>query len=80
MYEHGQHNVLCDRCGFKYKARQLRLEWNGLRTCHGEGTNGCWEVRHPQEFIKGKEDRQAPPWTRPEPEDSFPANITGDDL
>lgn len=68
-YEHGTHNVLCDRCGFKYKARQLRLEWNGLRTCSGGGTNDCWEVRHPQDFVKGKVDKQTPAWVRPEPSD-----------
>ena len=32
MYEAGQWNVCCDRCGFQYKSRQLRKEWNGLRT------------------------------------------------
>lgn len=69
VYEHGQHNVICDRCGFKYKARQLRKEWNGLRTCSGPQTNGCWEPRHPQDFVKGKADRQLPEWTRPEPAD-----------
>lgn len=62
-------NVICDRCGFKYKSTQLRQEWTGLRTCHGGGTNGCWEPRHPQEFVRGTADRQTPPWTRPEPPD-----------
>lgn len=66
MFEKGQWNVLCDRCGFKYKARQLRKEWNGLRVCSGAGTNDCWEPRHPQDKVRGKVDRQAPPWVRPE--------------
>lgn len=60
--ELGQWNAICDRCGFKKKARQLRLEWTGLRVC-----GKCWEPRHPQEFLKGKKDDQAPPWVRPEP-------------
>lgn len=80
MYEHGQWNAQCDRCGFKYKARQLRPEWNGLKTCSGNGTNNCWEPRHPQDFTRGKKDDQNPSWTRPEPEDQFPTNITADDL
>ncbi|QDP48390.1 MAG: hypothetical protein Tp118SUR00d2C21406231_6 [Prokaryotic dsDNA virus sp.] len=70
-YEHGQHNVICDRCGFKYKAKHLRKEWNGLRTCHGSGTNGCWEPRHQQDFVRGQADRQKPEWTRPEPTPTF---------
>lgn len=65
-YEAGQWKAVCDRCGHDYKARQLRLEWTGLRVCHGADTNGCWEPRHPQDYLRGKADRQAPPWTRPE--------------
>lgn len=80
-YEQGQWNAICDRCGFKYKARQLRLEWNGLRTCCGAGTTNCWEPRHPQDFVKGKADRQAPPWVRPEPADTFiETQVDWDDL
>lgn len=62
----GQWNAVCDRCGFEYKARQLRKEWTGLRTCCGSGTNDCFEVRHPQDSVKGRKDRQTVPWTRPE--------------
>ena len=61
-WEAGQWNCICDRCGFQFKARQLRTEWTGLRVCRD-----CWEPRHPQDFVKGKADRQAPPWVRPEP-------------
>jgi hypothetical protein len=70
MYEPGQWLAICQRCGGQHKARKLRLEWTGLRVCHGEGTRGCWEKRHPQDFVKGKADKQAPPWTSPRPEDS----------
>lgn len=64
----GRWNVICDRCGFEYKSNQLRKEWTGLRVCSGPNTNDCWEPRHPQDHLKGKADRQAPPWTRPETE------------
>ena len=70
-YEHGQWNAMCDRCGFKFKARQLRREWTGLRVCSGKDTSNCWEPRHPQDRVKGRKERQSPPWTRPEPEDVF---------
>lgn len=63
--------AICDRCGWKYKNTQLRLEWTGLRTCCGPGTNQCWEARHPQDFVKGVVDRQNPPWVRPEGTDTF---------
>ena len=70
-YEHGQWNVICDRCGSEYKARQLRMEWTGLRVCSGPLTRNCWEPRHPQDFVRGVKDPQAPPWTRPEAADTF---------
>lgn len=84
-YVPGQWNALCDRCGFKFKARQLRKEWTGLRVCSGGGTNNCWEPRHPQDLIKGKKDRQSPPWVRPVPPeiDVSPGSgneVSGDDL
>ena len=66
MYEKGQWLATCDRCGRAYKAKKLRLEWTGLRTCSGSGTTGCWEPRHPQDSVRGVADKQVPPWTRPE--------------
>ena len=68
-FEAGQWQVVCDRCGFEYKARQLRVQWNQLRCCSGPGTNGCWEPRNVQEKVRGKSDREAPPWVRPAPPD-----------
>lgn len=81
-YKHGKWNVICDRCGFKYKSDRLKMEWNGLRTCNGAGTNNCWEPRHPQEMKRGKKDKQAPPWVRSEPQDVFvtPGPPDTDDL
>ena len=60
-FELGTYKAQCDRCGFEFKARQLRKEWNGLRVC-----GDCFEHRHPQDFVRGKPDRQAPPWVRPD--------------
>lgn len=56
--------AICDRCGFERWNGQLRKEWTGLMVCK----DTCWEPRHPQDFVKGKPDRQNPPWVRPEPE------------
>ena len=30
-----------------------------------------WEIRQPQDFVRGVPDTQIAPWTRPEPSDSF---------
>lgn len=59
--------VICDRCGFKKWNHELRKEWTGLMVCR----ETCFETRHPQDFVKGKPDKQNPPWVRPEPEDNF---------
>lgn len=55
------YNVICDRCGFQYKNTDLQLEWTGFRVC-----SPCFETRHPQEFVKAKNDPKPLPWTRPE--------------
>lgn len=65
-YAAGKWAACCDTCGFRFYNDQLRLQWNGLRCCSGAGTNDCWEARNAQENVRGKADRQAPPWTRPE--------------
>lgn len=62
----GAWKVECERCGFEYLNTQLKKEWTGQMVCHGVGTNHCWEPRHPQENMRGKTDRQSPPWTRPQ--------------
>lgn len=59
--------AVCDRCGAERKSHELRLEWTGLRVCR----IGCWEARHPQDFVKAKPDDQTVPWVRPEPDDVF---------
>lgn len=56
----GDHNAFCDRCGFKYKASELRKEWQGFMVCAT-----CWEPRHPQEFVRSIPEKPAPPWSRP---------------
>ena len=66
-YVDGAWKACCQRCGGVYLNTQLSMEWTGLRVCRGGGTRGCWEPRHPQEFVRGKADEQAPPWTSPEP-------------
>lgn len=66
FYEPGQWNVICDRCGFKKKAKDLRAEWTGLMVCVG-----CLDSRHPQTLIDIPKDNPSTPWARPESADVF---------
>lgn len=65
VYKPGTWLAECDRCGFQFRNTQLAREWTGLRVCKGPGTNNCWEPRQPQDYLRGKPDRQAPDWSRP---------------
>lgn len=71
----GDWNAICDRCGFKYKASQLRHEWTGLYVCQE-----CWEPRHEQDFVRGVEDDPSVPWTRPDHDPSGGTDINGDTI
>jgi len=56
----GSWNTDCQRCGFKYKAFDLKKEWTGLHVCFD-----CYEPRHPQDYLKGVPDDSSVPWTAP---------------
>lgn len=58
-YVQGTWNVVCDVCGFKFKAFELRRRWDGMMVCPAD-----YEERHPQEFIKPVKERSGVPWTR----------------
>lgn len=63
----GDWNAICDVCGFKFKASQLKERWDGLMVCKED-----WERRHPSDYYKGpigEESKVA--WTRPEPTDTL---------
>lgn len=62
----GSWNAICDRCGRKFKAHELRKTWDGLMVCSYD-----WETRHPQELIRGVKDVQGAKWTKPQPADTF---------
>lgn len=56
------YNVICDRCGFKKKRSECLKEWTGLIVCR----DGCYEPRHPQDFVRGRVDKQTVPDPRPD--------------
>lgn len=61
-FKHGDWNALCDVCGWKFKASQLKKRWDGFMVCEQD-----WEVRHPQDFIKAFPDGNNVPWVRKDP-------------
>lgn len=65
-YRHGDFNVICDRTGFKVKASDTRIEWNGLRV-----RKESYEPRHPQDFVRGRRDDQSVDNPRSEATDGF---------
>jgi hypothetical protein len=65
-YKDGDYNGICDQCGFKYKFSKLKKTWNGLYTC-----SKCFEIRNPQDYVRGVRDQQSVPVDRPETPDEF---------
>lgn len=55
------YNTLCDVCGFKFKASELRKRWDGFMVCDAD-----WEPRNILDFYKTKNDSHLLPYTRPD--------------
>jgi hypothetical protein len=62
----GNWNALCDSCGRKFKASQLKKRWDGLQVCADD-----WETRHPSDFLRVQREQISVPWSRPEVTDTF---------
>lgn len=58
----GDWNVVCYECGRKRKGSELKRHWQGYYVCAEH-----WEPRQPQDFVRGTQDIQTPPWTQPMP-------------
>tara|TARA_R110002096_G_scaffold367669_1_gene560935 strand:- start:343 stop:585 length:243 start_codon:yes stop_codon:yes gene_type:complete len=74
----GEHWVISDISGFKFPSSEMRKltgEQAGL-LCHVSE----WNPAHPQLKIKAREDDQSVKNVRLRQVDSFPAQITQDDL
>lgn len=69
VYVSGEWNAVCYLCGCKKKASDLKKHWQGYYVCEKH-----WEPRHPQDFVRGIEDIQSPPWSQPRPEYIFIEN------
>lgn len=69
--ELGDWNAVCSMCGRKRKSSSLVRNWQGMWRCPEHN-----EARHPQDFVRGVQDVQTPPWTQPMPADTFVAFCT----
>jgi len=59
-FKAGTWNSVCAVCGFRFKADQLKLRWDGVYTCKKD-----WEPRHELDFFKVvPDDTQTVPWTQ----------------
>lgn len=61
-YISGDHNVTCDVCSKKIKMSQAKMRWDGFLVCADD-----FEQRHPQDFVRAKQDKISVPITRPIP-------------
>jgi len=58
---------VCDRCGRYYRHSELRKEWTGLLVCK----RGCFESRHPQDFVQGVPDNISIEDARPDVDETI---------
>jgi len=74
-YHKGGSYGICDVCGFKYRLSDMRTRWDKALVCDDD-----YEVRHPQEFVRGRADkikRDGP--IRPEPQEITASEILRDE-
>ena len=57
----GDHNAICDSCGRKFKASDLKKRWDGLYVCSDD-----WEPRHSLDFVRSYPDKITVDWNRPQ--------------
>lgn len=65
-YALGDWNTICYQCGRKFKASAMKRHWQGYYVCPTH-----WEPRNAQDFVRGVQDIQTPPWVQPMPADTF---------
>lgn len=74
LYVAGDHWLIDDRTGERIRKSESVQEWNGAIVRRDDA-----EPRHPQEFVRGRADRQAVRPARPEAPDEFtgpPVSVT----
>lgn len=67
----GDHWMISDRSGHKFRASEMRQMWNGHWVHHTE-----WEPRHPMDMMKAPRPEKPVRITRPRPTDTFIGPLT----
>ena len=62
----GEFNVTCDVCSKKIKAHEAKQRWDGFIVCPDD-----YESRHPQDFVRARNDKISVPFVRPIPPETF---------
>ena len=62
----GAWNFRCQECFKKMKSTEARKRWDGFWV----GPE-CWEMRNPQDFVRGIPDNQSVPWSTGDPPPIF---------
>lgn len=62
----GSWNLICDICNKKIKASEAKQRWDGFIVCSED-----YENRHPQDFVRAKQDQMIVPFSRPIPTEIF---------
>lgn len=77
VYIPGDHYLICDRSGFKIRRSEAKRTWDNLIVREQD-----FEVRHPQDFLRGLRDQQAVKEPRSEAPDQFVSTnaVQPDDL
>lgn len=65
-YVPGDFYRICDRTGFKVRAKHTKKEWTNMIV-----REQSFEMRHPQDFVQGVRDDQTVPEPRPRSQDLF---------
>lgn len=58
-----EYNAICDICGWKYKASELRLRWDGWMVCDAD-----YETRNILDFYRTRNDSHKLPFIAPDGE------------
>lgn len=67
-YIPGDYYRICDVCGFKYRQSEMLKRWDNVWVCSAD-----FEPRHPQEFLRGKNEHIAAHDPRPDTSDAAAA-------
>jgi hypothetical protein len=74
-YIPGDHLMICDECGLTYRKSEMSQRWDKAWVCKKD-----FDPRHPQEYVRGRDEDISVPVARPETETYITTPITQDDL